>query len=645
MAEAVAQAADGKRKQCGSPHGTTKRYRRDRHFSSSDAINTDVNYYVPWEYIDGLVQQMIERWRWLLITGPFQSGKSSLMYAVADAVESQGYGVIVTTLTEGMVAAANDASNDMEGSKKFFRLLTESIERDSNGLVKRTDAAGGMEQVQAMFQNAPSCPKREVVWFIDEAALLNDIERATVVSSFLTGMRAIKQGCKSRHKTAGSYYLRSFVLVGTAKTKRLLQVQRRARMATHPGGGLACEPSSPSRTHDSYNPLYNVHNIFPLSFEDTRSLEFLTVDQIVGMLREYAQERGVVFTRGDGRSTGTEAAVKKIAISIHEQTNGYKGMVGACCEYLQNKNICTVVKWKGAVRLGRVVGHVFDSKVYYRIMGNFTKYPAELRSLVLECVGSGGSVAPKLVDVLPAINDGMLIRQAGGMVGLSSSMLLAVFLRDCGFSYEEALPAIETFEEAVQAAVVFIKPQRLAMEANSQPSEYIWQSELLLALKFVLEKGYIKHKYVILVEAKKRDKHGQKRVRVDFFLRNAGSPPVAFELQGVGNKESIIKHIEKSESTFQMGIGGTSSAYRVHRIGIVFSVMQPEAIQAIFISDASSSGPLNPQSTRCGCISSSQGKPSNKRMWLDASNSGLPKHKMLVFIIWSLFTQIDYTLE
>ncbi|EFJ08451.1 hypothetical protein SELMODRAFT_428986 [Selaginella moellendorffii] len=532
---------------------------RPRLFSAGNAIHPATNFFVEWSDIDRL-EGYLGNSRWLLITGPWQSGKSSLMYGLADRMSAQDLVPVVTVLNPQMVGAANKHAVEDDATVAFIREMAMSLALGSKGRLEYDGTPGVMGLLKML-----ASPGKEIVWFIDEAALLNEITWPGVLLAFLSALKTCRESCVFRTTGSGLYCLRSFVLVGTDKTSLLFQPSRGRRIAAE---GSSHVTSSPARGHDSYDP-WRGRPISPLSVQEQRASDFLLVGDIAMMLTDYQREFGVQFRENEEQewsAANADKVIVKLAASIHSLTSGYKGMTGCCCEYISRKQIHTFTEWKRRLRLGYVSSYVFYSRVYSRMASSIPDYPQQVRDVILECILTG---QPALVSVntmdalLPAINDGVLVREGPRSFSLTSSLLLGAMLEDCHLSSPDVLPRIDSFTQALQIAFSYINHERLVkpevLNANGQPSEYIWQSEVLLSTKFVLVKGFQQGKYTVLVEAKKKDKNGDRRTRLDFLYVN--SIAEGMEVQGDGDEESIRKHVQKTEKYGTLHQCGMHYAY------------------------------------------------------------------------------------
>ncbi|CAG8585307.1 3216_t:CDS:2 [Funneliformis mosseae] len=85
-----------------------------------------------------------------------------------------------------------------------------------------------------------------------------------------------------------------------------------------------------------------------------------------------------------------------------------------------------------------------------------------------------------------------------------------------------------------------------ALNAINNPSEYAFQAEFATVLKYLLSNVYPVLQYRIIVEAKERDVNGNRRKRLDIFLRDHDQPTYGFELVVNANKKNFDEHLDRA---------------------------------------------------------------------------------------------------
>ncbi|CAG8722197.1 40746_t:CDS:2, partial [Gigaspora margarita] len=83
-----------------------------------------------------------------------------------------------------------------------------------------------------------------------------------------------------------------------------------------------------------------------------------------------------------------------------------------------------------------------------------------------------------------------------------------------------------------------------ALNADNNPSEYAFQAEFSAVIKYLLSNVYPVLQYRVIVEAKERDINGNRRKRLDIFLRDHDLPTYGFEL--VVNKKNFEVHLDRA---------------------------------------------------------------------------------------------------
>ncbi|EFJ17567.1 hypothetical protein SELMODRAFT_420807 [Selaginella moellendorffii] len=523
-----------------------------RSFFSGDAIvDLDSFYYCPWPDRDSIVAEM-ESGNWLLLTAPWQSGKSTLLTALGLELRAKGYLVELTTMDDKMVALANDKTKqEWEAAEDFYKRLIEKV-CDQSELEPPEKSSEVIDVFTARKDVKP------VIWLLDEAQLLNQMHHQTgyAVRNLLSSLRIAKRESVTRNKL-GKYRLHSFCLCGLPRLAYLIGDARSRRESY--------VPSSPRHCHDPLRPYLSGWSS-PLSKQLDRQRWRLGQQQVAKMLDDYFRDR-FLFCKttfdGDEDEEHHRQAISGISKSIMDITSGHAGLVGWCCDLLQGTGreqgpaVRSFEHWRQLVEQGRVRSHAFNDTVFGKMVRVVAAYPDRVKDVILQCIDSvdGSAGVDHLDTVLEAIDDGVLEVAGTRKVQLSSPLLLSTLLESCKFAPLQALPApTESLVEVYETAIAFMNPKVFmrpkVLNASGQPSEYIMQSQFFRGLMFIMEQSlYTPHKYHVFVEVKESDENGRRMKRMDGFMESSDAPKQGMEVQ-VGassseTREAVQDHLKR----------------------------------------------------------------------------------------------------
>ncbi|EFJ30335.1 hypothetical protein SELMODRAFT_409157 [Selaginella moellendorffii] len=490
---------------------------KPRRFATGVAIQDPTEcFFVEPEGAQALAEDLVAG-RYCVVCDRRQSGKTTLLYAVAKRLEQSG---LVPVYIGGLSSAAKGwTSSDM------WRDLCRRLHLACPALFAEQKHEGMCDDIvfMSMFRKTVrvSC---KVVVILDEADTLLKLDPGCLDVFFHT--------IKDMKSQRASYNLWAFALAGVETIKDLLEARYdRGRHAANEG---YLESAAPSR-------------LSPFPHDLSQALRPFTVEEVISLMEQANEEHG-----------GKILQVVEVATHIWQQTSGHKGLVGTCLAYMIQEEAFTFKSWlelSDSFKLGR---HLFGQATYARIMSFFRKTSTISQALYDLLVGFLEQEKRELQSVVhlrDLLAEGVLTAVSSEddkyQVSISSPLLRTAILRRCSICGQQAddPPAPRHLVNRTWLVQQAIRTLDYDCICRPECSEYSHQFIFMCRVKAVLQSAYPFVGAVVLPEVKEVPVEGVRRsqLRLHTLVRDHQHfPRFGFEYVVDADVKSLRAHYQKS---------------------------------------------------------------------------------------------------
>jgi len=489
-----------------------------RTFTSANGVFPETNYFLEPDDVVNCLTELIIEGKFCLLHGHRQSGKTTIIHALVQHLQTISNTVSVKGFPIGLevyTISFNAGLDVVNGVDRFWGSLCRKMRA---GYPSRFPVGENADSSTFQERFLRARESKPVVLLIDEGSFLVNSDKL-IVDDFIGMLRLLRDNRRE-------YCMHSVVLVGVETIKELL-VPRQL-----PG---------------------SVGRISPFTREATIVSGHFTEADIKTLLDEYCEEASIQLDSAD------------FARDIYQRTIGHKGLVGTCCAALEKnvipgKSSVSISDWE-LYAVANLVRNIRQQDTYASIVRSLKNLKEKHRNIIGLVLRHGSAIIEDCDELRFLLAEGIIIVQEkvelfdpGKKIAecaaplLRSIMISQLTGPDINIGWRPEPPVcakwlIARTIENLAIQHIFAKETR---NANGQPSEYALQMEVVAIFKQLLSQAYPTLGYHVLPEAKECDENGRRRQRLDILVRDGKEPAYGFELLVEANKSVFNDHYQRS---------------------------------------------------------------------------------------------------